>query len=157
MDPLEQLSIRRLDKEAAMPWDLLLDADPSAAAVERYLDASDVYVALISEEVVGTFVLYPVDAARVEIKNIAVLERLQGKGIGQRLLKEAAAIASAGGATTLTIGTANSSVAQLYLYQKCGFEITSIKYKFFLENYPEPLFENGIQCKHMIMLSKELK
>ena len=93
MNLLEQLSTRQLNKEEAMPWELLLDADPSMDAIAKYLDASDIYIAVLNEEIVGTFVLYPIDTTRIEIKNIAVLEQFQGKGIGQWLLKEASSIA----------------------------------------------------------------
>jgi hypothetical protein len=53
---------------------------------------------------------------------------------------------------TIIIGTGNSSIGQLYLYQRQGFEIFDIKKNFFVDNYPDPIFEDGIQCKHMIML-----
>ena len=152
---LKEILIRQLDKEP-IPYELLLDADPSMEAIERYLPFSEIHVATLKDKVIGTIVLYPLNANELEIKNIAVEESLQGNGIGGLMLKYATEIAIAKRAKILVIGTANSSVAQLYLYQRNGFEITGIKQNFFLDNYPEPIFENDIQCKHLIMLSKQL-
>jgi aminoglycoside 6'-N-acetyltransferase I len=154
-DILKEILTGQLDKEP-IPYELLLDADPSMEAIERYLPFSEIHVATLKDKVIGTIVLYPLNANELEIKNIAVEESLQGNGIGGLMLKYATEIAIAKRAKILVIGTANSSVAQLYLYQRNGFEITGIKQNFFLDNYPEPIFENDIQCKHLIMLSKQL-
>lgn len=56
----------------------------------------------------------------------------------------------------MEIGTGNSSIAPLILCQKCGFRITGIDRDFFIRHYSEEIFENGIQCKDMIRLSKDL-
>jgi len=154
-DILKEILTGQLDKEP-IPYELLLDADPSMEAIERYLPFSEIHVATLKDKVIGTIVLYPLNANELEIKNIAVEESLQGNGIGGLMLKYATEIAIVKRAKSLVIGTANSSVAQLYLYQRNGFEITGIKQNFFLDNYPEPIFENDIQCKHLIMLSKQL-
>ena len=152
---LKEILIRQLDKEP-IPYELLLDADPSMEAIEKYLPFSEIHVGTLKSKVIGTIVLYPLNANELEIKNIAVEESLQGNGIGGLMLKYATEIAIVKRAKSLVIGTANSSVAQLYLYQKNGFETTGIKQNFFLDNYPLPIFENGIQCKHLIMLAKQL-
>jgi ribosomal protein S18 acetylase RimI-like enzyme len=154
---VNDILIRPLDKGEAIPYELLLDADPSMDAISKYLASSDIYVASLAGRVIATFVLHSPNADTIEIKNIAVEEQLQNKGIGKLLLTNATQIAIEKGATSIVIGTSNASVAQLYLYQKDGFEITGIKQNFFPENYPEPIFENGIQCKHMLMLTKRIR
>ena len=151
---LRNICIRRIRSDEPIPFRLLLDADPSWNAVSKYLESSEIHIALLNNKIIASMVLYPLDQATLEIKNIAVASEFQGRGIGQRLLKEATQIAVAKTASNIIIGTSNSSIGQLYLYQKTGFEITDIKYNFFLDNYPEPIIENGIQCKHMIMLRK---
>jgi len=151
-----QITIRLIKECDELPYHLLLDADPSREMVDRYLPVSDIYVGVSNRNIIGVYVLYPVNAETVEIKNIAVREDLQGKGIGTHLLAHAEEMARAGGASTLIIGTSNASIAQLYLYQKTGFEMTELKKNFFIDNYKEPLYENGLQVKHMIMLSKAL-
>ena len=81
--------------------------------------------------------------------------KCQGQGIGKLLLRDATVKAK--GFKKIIIGTGDAAIKQLYLYQKEGFEIFDIKKRFFLDNYPGPIYENGIQLKHMIMLKKELK
>ncbi len=139
-----------------IPYALLLDADPSIEVISTYLGLSEIYLALLENKIIGTFVLYPVDRDTLEIKNIAVDESLQNRGIGKLLLENATRIASDRGARKIIIGTSNASVGPLFLYQKAGFDMDVIKKNFIIENYPEPLFDNGIQCKHMIMLTKYL-
>ena len=57
----------------------------------------------------------------------------------------------------IIIGTGNSSIGQLALYQKQGFEMERIEKNFFTKNYPEEIIENGILCKHMVILEKTIK
>ena len=153
---LKDISISQLGKSEEIPYALLLDADPSKKLIDKYLKDSEIYVAKLANEIIGVYVLYPINAAKAEIKNIAVEEKLQGKGIGKLLLEDAFKLAATKGYRELIIGTGNSSVGQLYLYQKAGFEISGIKWNFFIDNYPDPLYENGIRVKHMIVLCRKL-
>lgn len=79
---------------------------------------------------------------------------IPGPRIRKKMLAHATETAQSEGFHTLEIGTGNSSLAQLGLYQKCGFSISGIDFGFFLRNYSEPIWENGIQCKDMVRLSK---
>jgi ribosomal protein S18 acetylase RimI-like enzyme len=151
---LTMVSFRKLSPEEPAPYDLLLQADPSKKLIDQYLATGYLYIAVLQEAVIGTYVLYPLDAATAEIKNISVQNSYQGKGIGQLMLTHAIQVAQQAGFKIICIGTANSSIGQLYLYQKMGFELSSIRKDFFTTNYDTPLFENGIQCKHLIMLSR---
>ena len=153
---LNEIKVRKILDSEDIPYDLLLDADPSLEVVSTYLRLSEIYVALLENRIIGTFVLYPVDQETLEIKNIAVDEKLQRSGIGKLLLKNATEIARARGIKKLDIATSNASFEALSLYQKAGFDIERIKKNFIIENYAEPLFDNGIQCRHMIVLTKYL-
>ncbi len=42
---------------------------------------------------------------------------------------------------------------QLAFYQRHGFRVTSIDRDFFARNYPEPIFEDGIQLFDMLRLT----
>ena len=44
---------------------------------------------------------------------------------------------------------------QLAWYQREGFRVFAIERDFFLENYPEPIYEQGIQLKDMLRLVVE--
>jgi len=71
------------------------------------------------------------------------------------MIDEVKLLAKESGAKALEVGTGNSSLSQLVLYQKCGFRLHSIESDFF-DSYPEPIFENGILCIDMVRLRVEL-
>lgn len=86
---------------------------------------------------------------------MAVDESHRGKGIAKELILKAQSYAKEMGAFSIIVGTGNSSLAQLALYQKCGFRMQRIRVDHFLK-YPEPIFENGIRCVDMVVLSAKL-
>ncbi len=150
------LVILRLGESEPMPYELLLLADPCQEMIEHYIGRSEVYVAKQKGLVVGVLVLLWRSLEIAEIKNVAVQPHLQRQGIGGFLIKKAFETVSARGAKSLEIGTANSSIGQLALYQKLGFEITEVQQGYFTQNYPQPIIENGIQAKHRVLLTKQL-
>ncbi|WP_174842636.1 GNAT family N-acetyltransferase [Sporosarcina luteola] len=150
------LSIRKLQPQETPPYDLLLLADPSRELVNAYIAEGECYIAEEQNDSIGVFVMVPLTNGTVEIKNIAVREDKQGHGIGRKLLQEAIEIAKSNGYKSIEIGTGNSSIDQLALYQKCGFRISDIIKDFFVQYYDEVIMENGIQCKDMILLRMEI-
>ncbi|MFD0768477.1 GNAT family N-acetyltransferase [Bacillus sp. CGMCC 1.60114] len=152
---MEQLIIERISQDKA-PISLLLLADPSKRQLQSYLQRGMIYVAKRNEHVVGTYILLETRPNTMEIMNIAVCEQEQGKGIGKQLLQHAVTVAKKQNMRTLEIGTGNSSVSQLSLYQKCGFRIFSIDFDYFSKHYEEEIIENGIVCRDMIRLMMDL-
>lgn len=148
--------IRPRETNEGIPFELLLLADPSAMMINTYIHDATIAVATSNHTIVGVYVLCRISLQVAEIKNIAVDPNFQRMGIGKLLLSHAAETAREKGYCELLIGTANSSIAQLQLYQQLGFDITAIRKNFFTRNYKERLYENGIQCKHMIVLTKKL-
>ncbi len=146
--------VAETDAEAFM--DLLLLADPSAALIIEYLTDGTLYSARWDGVVVGVFVLLPVDDARWELKNIAVAPEWQKKGVGKALLNAAIEEARRAGAKHLDVGTGNSSIDHLAFYQKAGFRMNRIVKNYFTLNYAEPIFENGIQCRDMVVLTLDM-
>ncbi len=140
----------------AYPMDILLLADPSQKLIEKYLLNGQCYVAEQNSIIIGAYVLLAKTCNTIEIMNIAVSEKYQGKGIGKKLIKHAVTVSKEKGFTRIEIGTGNSSIGQLALYQKCGFRFVEIEKDFFLKNYEEPIFENGIPCLDMIRLRMQL-
>lgn len=151
------MEIQKLKSSEAAPMNLLLLADPSEDLIQEYLDQGHCYLAKIDNRLIGVYLLLPVNANIIEIKNIAVEESEQGKGVGKQLVTHAIANARLQGFTHIEIGTGNSSINQLALYQKCGFRITGIEKDFFIKNYEEEIIENGIRCTDMIRLEISLK
>lgn len=152
----EDMIIQPLGSESHPPMDLLLLADPSRALVEGYLKRGTCYVAILDDVMVGVYVLLPTRPDTIELVNVAVDEAHQGRGIGKKLVEHAIQQARQLGYRTIEIGTGNSSVGQLALYQKCGFRITGVDRDFFLRHYEEPIFENGIQVVDMIRMSQDI-
>lgn len=150
------MKIRELHPNETPPLDLLLLADPSRQIVEEYLNRGSCFVAEDGKVIIGVFVLLPTRPGTVELVNIAVAEGCQGEGVGKRLVLAAIDEARSTGYKTLEIGTGNSSIGQLALYQKCGFRIVGVDRDFFIKHYTEEIFENGIPCRDMIRLSQDL-
>jgi ribosomal protein S18 acetylase RimI-like enzyme len=150
------MQIRKLNAEEQPPLHLLLLADPSPSLVEAYLKRGQCFVAEVENCVVGVYVLLQTRPETVELVNIAVDENHQSKGLGKQLVYHAIQNAKLLDAKTIEIGTGNSSVGQLALYQKCGFRITGIDRDFFIRHYSEEIVENGIKVVDMIRLSLDI-
>jgi ribosomal protein S18 acetylase RimI-like enzyme len=136
------------------PIHLLLLADETVAAINKYLYISDVYVAkeVLSEHVIAAFVLHKINMKEIEIKNIAVDELYQGRGIGSYLIDIIKQMSLQEGIEILWVGTPDSATRQLNFYKRNGFSKAGTRVNFFPENYPEPIYENGILLRDMLML-----
>lgn len=150
------MNIRKLKKDEEIPMELLLSADPSREIVEEYVQRGECFIAEIEQQIIGVYVLLPTRPETVELKNVAVKDEFQGKGIGKQLVMDAIRVAKTKGFKTIEVGTGNSSIGQLALYQKCGFRIVGVDRDFFVKHYSEEIFENGIQCRDMVRLSQDL-
>lgn len=151
------MQTRKLQPHESPPYDLLLLADPSHQLIETYLADGECYIVEEKGEIIGVFVVVELHKETIEIKNIAVREDLQGQGIGKKLVFDAIRLAKENGYETVEIGTGNSSIGQLALYQKCGFRISNVIKDFFVAQYDEVIMENGIQCMDMIRLELNIK
>lgn len=134
------------------PIELLLLADPSEEKVRSYLPRSRCFVASSHGAVVGAGVVQPLRAGAHELMNIAVPPRHQKCGHGTALLKWMVAFFRETGATQLEVGTGTFGY-QLAFYQRHGFRVTRIDHDFFVNHYPEPVFENGMQHFDMLRLT----
>jgi ribosomal protein S18 acetylase RimI-like enzyme len=149
-DPRDARILRPYPEE--MPWDLLLDADPSRTHVESYLSDALTRIAKRDDDVIGVYALKRMDAITFELMNIAVAEPYQGTGLGRRLLGHSIGLAESNGARVIDVGTGNSSFSALRFYQRAGFRIVGVEPDFFTNNYAEPIVEDGIHCVDMIRL-----
>lgn len=145
--------IKKLNKIQPIHYDLLLLADPDKQLVENYVVRGLCFEAISTGKIVGVLVLLPTRPETLEIINIAVSEKYQGQGIGEKLIQFTLAHAKNLHYKTVEIGTGSTSFGQLYLYQKCGFRMTSIDRDFFLRHYEEKIIENRLVLKDMVRLS----
>lgn len=155
---MEQLLIiKKMDDTIEPPYHLFYAADPSKQAVEDYINRGKCYVAYNEKkELVGVYVLLQTRPFVVELVNVSVEKKFQKKGNGRKLVEHAINEARLLGFEILEISTGNSSLKQLGLYQRAGFTINSIDYDFFRRYYPEPIWEDGIECRHLIRLRIDL-
>lgn len=137
-----------------VPVHLLLLADPSEQAIDKYLRYSRCFIADSDDTIVGVCIIKPSDNNVLELMNIAVSPAVQQGGIGSKLLQHVIEICRHSGARRLEVGTGTFGYP-LTFYQRAGFRVTNIDKDFFLLNYTEPVFENGIQHKDMLRLSLE--
>jgi GNAT superfamily N-acetyltransferase len=149
--------VRKLEYSGDIPYQLLLLADETKEAIDRYIIDSEIFILENHEEMIAVYVLKKTNSKQIEIKNIAVRTDFQGKGIGSFLLNDAFERVKNLGFNSLLIGTGDVSFKQLALYQREGFEKYDVVKNFFLNNYPEAIYENGRQLKDMIMLEKKIK
>lgn len=139
------------------PWDLLLEADPNRKQISTYLSKSLLFGYQLDGQIIGVVVVEPNHSIlEAEIKNIAVNPSFEGQGIGRQLLSYVIDWSRNNHYKTLFISTGNSSIRQLKIYQKVGFEIFDLDKDFFIRNYPKPIFEDGIQCTTLIKLKMSL-
>jgi ribosomal protein S18 acetylase RimI-like enzyme len=104
-----------------------------------------------NEVVIGVAVIKSQDSEVYELMNIAVFPAYQNRGYGSQILNSLIEILKNKQANVLEVGTGSFGY-QLKFYQKFGFRVDQIKTNFFLDNYSEPIFEDGLQHKDMLIL-----
>lgn len=84
--------------------------------------------------------------------SIAIHPAHQKSGYGTTLLKWTIDFFRKSGASRMEVGTGTFGY-QLAFYQKHGFRVTAIDRDFFVNHYPAPLFEGGVQLLDMLRLT----
>jgi ribosomal protein S18 acetylase RimI-like enzyme len=135
--------------------DYLLMADESPEIVNEYINDGDLFAIVQDNKEIGVVQFIFVDAVSVELKNIAIIDDYRGKGFGKYVIQLALNQYRNKGYQKMVVGTANSSITNILIYQKLGFRLVGIRKDFFLK-YPEPIFEDGIRAIDMIIFEKEL-
>ena len=130
---------------------LLLQADPSIKKVEEYLRQSKCFIVTLKGQVVGACIVKPVSEDTHELMNISVAPEYQKIGIGRKLLQYVIISTRKAKVKRLEVGTGTFGY-QLAFYQREGFRVDSVEKDFFLVNYEEPIYEDGIQLQDMLRL-----
>ncbi|WAH39140.1 GNAT family N-acetyltransferase [Alicyclobacillus dauci] len=120
------MKIRSLRANECLPMSLLLLADPSSEVIESYVHRGRCFIAELNNRVAGVSVLIDTRPQTIELVNLAVTPEEQGKGIGKQLVLHAIELARSDHYKTIEVGTANTSIGQLAMYQKCGFRIVGV-------------------------------
>ncbi|MBC2258317.1 GNAT family N-acetyltransferase [Listeria booriae] len=139
----------------AIPYELLYLADPDKDMIDCYFFQSDVFLLKINEDIVGVVCIQSQEKT-AEIMNIAITPTYQGARYGTNLMNCAIKHVKKLHKDTLLVKTANSSIQALTFYKKNGFKISKIVSNYFVENYAQPIWEDGIQAQDQIILSLNL-
>lgn len=134
-------------------------AEDSAVALDAYLDAGDVLVALDKDVVVGHLQLVDTsDPHTSEIKNMAVVPSSRGSGVGRQLVAAAVSLAGERGRRILVVGTAAADVGNLRFYQRVGFRLRSVERDAFTDatGYASQTSDEGIALRDRVWLDLEL-
>lgn len=134
-----------------VPMTLLLEADPSEDCINKYLKDSICLGAFDNNELVGICVSKQLSDSIVEIYNITIEPQYQQQGIGSQLLQYVLNELVLMGYSQVELGTGTFGY-QLSFYQRHGFRVDAILKDFFVDNYDEEIYENGIQHKDMLRL-----
>jgi len=138
------------DRAALMP--LMLEADPEEQAIARYLDKCDIYVLMESGRVMSEAALYVRSDGQAEIKNIATVPDQRGLGHAAALIRHVIKLCR-GRYERLYVGTSDDMIPY---YERFGFVKDYVEKDFFVDNYAEPIVENGRVLRDMQYLSLEL-
>jgi ribosomal protein S18 acetylase RimI-like enzyme len=148
-------SISKAKADEALPQHLLLLADENPKLIDTYLPLSEIFLLKSANQVLGICVLQQRDLTG-EVMNIAIEPTFQGQGLGKALLQHVIGVAREQGVLSLLIKTGNSGIGQIALYQQQGFDLVAVNYNYFLQAYPQPIWENKIQCKHQLVFELAL-
>lgn len=135
-------------------------AEDSAEQLDRYLDEGRVLVAAVAgTEAAGHLQLVRTGRpGHAEVKNMAVREDLQGRGIGRRLVEAAVDLLTRESAEVLLVATAAADTGNLRFYQRLGFRMLSVERDAFTPatGYPGPVMIDGIELRDRVWLDRPL-
>lgn len=139
------------DSNYSIPYDLLLMADETVDAVNRYIHNCDIFTIQKSLMNLGVCAVQQVNSSTIEIKNIGVLPEHRNLGIGSWCIKS---IQHLYPNQKILVGTGDASIGALQFYQRNGFIKYDVRREFYLNNYNHPIIENGRQLIDQIVLIK---
>lgn len=134
--------------------DLLLLGDEDEKMIDKYLERGEMYI-LDDNGIKAECVVTDEGNKILEIKNIAVSPKFQKQGYGKKLIEFITEKYSEN-FSVIQAGTGDSPLT-ISFYEKCGFRKSHIVKNFFIDNYKNPIYEEGIQLIDMIYLQKNLK
>lgn len=136
--------------------ELLLDADPDERQVAEHLAHGELYVARNRGLLAGAIVIRRTADDTWEIMNCSVSPEHRRQGCGTALVLHALNIIRDKGARYAELGTSDTSPGPMALYESCGFRTAGVIKNHFTDNYPEPVWDNGVQCIDMIRMRADL-
>ncbi len=147
------MEIREIKEDKKIYIELLLLADEEEKMIDEYLDRGQMFV-LDDEGIKAECVVTQEGDNIIEIKNIAVYPKYQKKGYGKKLI-EFVENKYKNDFDIIRVGTGDSKLTVPF-YENCGFRRSYCIKDFFVNNYENPIYEDGIRLKDMVYLEKKL-
>lgn len=126
--------------------DLLLLADPSEEMIGRYLPAAFCWPLMKAAQPPGVLSAVPVESGW-ELKNIAVAPGIPAARRRTRADRRRARTPASRHARTGRHGRTPASFA---FYSACGFTLSHRVKNFFTDNYPQPIWDDGVLLTDMV-------
>lgn len=147
------MEIREIKEDKKIYIELLLLADEEEKMIDKYLERGQMFV-LDDEGIKAECVVTQEGDNIIEIKNIAVYPKYQKKGYGKKLI-EFVENKYKNDFDIIRVGTGDSKLT-IPFYENCGFRKSYCIKDFFVNNYENPIYEDGIRLKDMVYLEKNL-
>lgn len=147
------MEIREIKENKKIYIELLLLADEEERMIDKYLERGQMFV-LDDGGIKAECVVTQEGDNVIEIKNIAVYPKYQKKGYGKKLI-EFVENKYKNDFDIIRVGTGDSKLTVPF-YENCGFRKSYCIKDFFVNNYENPIYEDGIRLKDMVYLEKKL-
>ena len=131
---------------------LLCESDPNINLVENYLRDGRLFAFFEKQIPVAFIAAKEINDTTVEIKNLLTLEKYRGHGYGKALIQHIEKLYQ--NKLTFLIGTANSSMTNMLIYTKLGYTYDHKVENFFIDYYPQEIYENGMQATDLLYFIK---
>lgn len=150
MENVQYFEFKNQERMTLLP--LLLVGDEDKEKVMGYLNLGKIFVAKIQSKIVAALLMIFDDKGNAEIKNISVLPKYQGNGIGTQLISFVVS-KSPKSLEQLIVGTGDADIQNIYFYLKNGFRFCNIRKNFFKE-YARSIVSNGITLQDMVVFNR---
>lgn len=149
---LAPLEVRKISAGKKRFLSLLLEADPSEAMIDEYLEDGELYALMVNGQTAAVAVMLQKDHEHCELMNLATAPEYRGQGYAGHLIRHLVKLYQPR-CRRMEVGTDSSMVP---FYERFGFRYAYTRENFFLDNYHPPIVENGVTLKDMQVLSMPL-
>jgi len=118
-EPIKTLNLEWLKKYFKVePKDEMVLSDPQGQIIDK---EGMIFYAKYNDQIIGTVSLLKIDNATFELSKMAVTDKIQGLGIGKKLMEHCISVAKEKGIQKLILYSNRSLSSAIHLYKKYGF------------------------------------
>jgi len=147
------MEIRIIKENKKSMLDLLLLADEKESMIDKYLDRGTMF-ALYDPDLKSICVVTDEGEGCFEIQNLATFELFQKRGYGRYLINHVCNHYKDKGKTML-VGTGDVP-SMINFYERSGFIYSHHVKNYIVDNYDEPIYEDGIQLIDKVYFKMDL-